>query len=127
MAACTVFRTPPRINATKCPGAGWDFAGGGDKVRMKARQPAAFPDRPPHICIHVFTRPGELALEPMAGSGSTLVAAKLLGRRYLGGDIGRERCALSRTRLATMRTNLDPRFENAPPGPSSAEQIALAG
>ena len=116
-----------RINATKCPGTIWDFANGGDKVRMKSRHPAAFPDRLPHSFIQVFTRPGDLVLDPMAGSGSTLVAAKLLGRRYLGVDISEEYCALSRTRLATMQTNLDPHFRNAPAGPASSEQIALVG
>lgn len=34
--------------------------------------------------IELTTQPGQLVLDPFAGSGSTLVAAKLLGRRYLG-------------------------------------------
>jgi site-specific DNA-methyltransferase (adenine-specific) len=34
--------------------------------------------------IEGFSRPGNLVLDPFAGSGSTLLAAHMLGRRYLG-------------------------------------------
>lgn len=34
--------------------------------------------------IESFSRPGDVVLDPFAGSGSTLVAAALAGRRYLG-------------------------------------------
>ena len=37
--------------------------------------------------IELTTKPDQIVLDPFAGSGSTLVAAKYLGRRYLGYEI----------------------------------------
>jgi len=37
--------------------------------------------------ILAFSRPGHVVLDPFAGSGSTLLAAKILGRNYLGVEI----------------------------------------
>lgn len=46
------------------------------------------------------SRPGDLILDMFAGSGSTLVAAQLEGRHYIGGDISAEYVAIARKRLA---------------------------
>lgn len=50
--------------------------------------------------VETFSRPGGLVLDPFAGSGSTLVAAKMLGRSYLGIELDAEYCAIARRRLA---------------------------
>lgn len=50
--------------------------------------------------IETFSRPGELVLDPFSGSGSSLVAAAVLGRRYLGVELESHYCELSRKRLA---------------------------
>jgi len=37
--------------------------------------------------IETYSEPGEVVLDPMAGGGTTLIEAKLLGRRFIGCDI----------------------------------------
>ncbi|MGR3914771.1 MAG: site-specific DNA-methyltransferase, partial [Gammaproteobacteria bacterium] len=111
----TVASTRLTINARKCPGTIWNYANGGDKVALKRAHPAVFPDKIPFDFIRVFTRKGDAVLDPMVGSGSTAVAAHLLGRRYVGIDISREYCELAAARIATMQSNLAPGFKNAKP------------
>jgi DNA modification methylase len=37
--------------------------------------------------IEMYSQPGDIILDPMAGGGTTLIEAKLLGRRFIGADI----------------------------------------
>ena len=48
---------------------------------------APFPDELPTRCIAPATEPGDLVLDPFAGSGTTLRAAEAIGRRALGLDL----------------------------------------
>ncbi|MGH3322798.1 MAG: DNA-methyltransferase, partial [Streptosporangiaceae bacterium] len=48
---------------------------------------AVFPVDLPLRCILAGCRPGGLVLDPFSGTGTTGVAARLAGRRYLGVDI----------------------------------------
>lgn len=49
--------------------------------------------------IELTTLPGQLVLDPYCGSGTTLVAAASLGRRYLGIDVDEGYCQVARRRL----------------------------
>jgi len=49
--------------------------------------------------IESFSRPEALVLDPFAGSGSTLVAAALCGRKYLGIELENRYCWHARRRL----------------------------
>jgi hypothetical protein len=48
---------------------------------------AAFPVALPGWFIRLFTRPGDCVLDPFVGSGTTAVAAKRLGRDFVGIDL----------------------------------------
>jgi site-specific DNA-methyltransferase (adenine-specific) len=53
-------------------------------------------------CIASFSEPGDLICDPFLGSGTTAVAAKLLGRRYLGIEQDEEYVAMARERLRNV-------------------------
>ena len=57
--------------------------------------------------IRVSSHPGEKVLDPFLGSGSTLAAAKKLGREYLGFDISADYVARCEERLREIK-NGDP-------------------
>lgn len=61
---------------------------------------AVFPEAVVTEFIHLLTSPGDVVLDPFLGSGTTAVAAKKLGRRYVGIDINPDYCAYARRRLA---------------------------
>ncbi len=60
---------------------------------------AAFPTSLPEWFIKLFTKPGDIVLDPFLGSGSSVVAAKRTHRRYIGIEILKEFCLLAEKRL----------------------------
>jgi|SRR5579864_838036 len=50
--------------------------------------------------VESFSRPEGLVLDPFAGSGSTLLAAKTLGRPYIGIELDASYHAIARRRIA---------------------------
>lgn len=57
--------------------------------------------------IALGSRPGDVVLDPFLGSGTTAIAAKMLGRRFIGIEREREYIELARARLAaTSREKL---------------------
>ena len=52
------------------------------------------------------TKPNQLILDPFCGSGTTCVAAKMLGRNYIGIDISEKYCEIARMRLKAVETGV---------------------
>lgn len=88
-----------KINLLKDPGTVWDYLMAGDKDPLKRKHPAPFPDKIPYDLIQVFCPSNGIVLDPFMGSGSTAVAAKRLGRNYIGFDIVKEYCNIAEERL----------------------------
>jgi len=97
----TTTKTVTRaINPMKCRGTVWDYLMAGDKDPLKRKHPATFPDQIPLDLIQCFCPTDGLVLDPFLGSGSTAVAAKALGRRYIGFELSQEYCNIANERLS---------------------------
>jgi DNA modification methylase len=62
--------------------------------------PAPFPVELPEQLIRLYTFDNDLVLDPFMGSGSALVAAARLGRRYMGYDTDPEYVKIAERRVA---------------------------
>ncbi|MEN9506517.1 MAG: hypothetical protein RI958_2443 [Actinomycetota bacterium] len=62
--------------------------------------PAPFPVELPEQLIRLYTFRDDLVLDPFMGSGSSLVAAACLGRRYVGYDLDASYVDMARRRVA---------------------------
>lgn len=87
------------INPMKCRGTIWEYMTAGDGTRLKHKHPATFPDRLPYDFIQCFCPPEGIVLDPFIGSGTTALAAIDLKRNYIGIDISKEYCELTKKRL----------------------------
>ena len=81
--------------------------------------PAPFPVELPEQLIRLYTFVDDLVLDPFMGSGSSLVAAARLGRRYVGFDLDPDYVALARRRVAEAGEQ-DAPVGTAPSGASGA-------
>jgi site-specific DNA-methyltransferase (adenine-specific) len=75
----------------------WRIAPG---ATVGGEHPAVMPVELAARAIRLSTWPGETVLDPFAGTGTTLVAARLLGRRAIGVEISERYCELAAKRLA---------------------------
>lgn len=66
---------------------------------LKRRHPAVFPLEIPLRLIKVFTRKGDVVLDPFLGTGTTLLACKHLGRNGIGIDLSPEFVKIAKERL----------------------------
>jgi site-specific DNA-methyltransferase (adenine-specific) len=75
----------------------WEIAA---ESATRVRHPAPFPVELPERLIRLYTYGDDLVLDPFMGSGSALVAAARLGRRYVGYDLDPAYVSIARARVA---------------------------
>ena len=75
-------------------------AGGRSSDKGVSAHPAIFPEALARDHILSWSNPGDIVLDPMCGSGTTLKMAKQLERRWLGFDISERYTDLARQRVA---------------------------
>lgn len=106
-------------------------------LRGNQAEATGFPTQKPlalyERIIRASSRPGDLVLDPFCGSGTTLVAAERLGRRWLAADLWRGAYDMLRQRLATVessesRESAESRnsIENSAGCPGQIRAISLA-
>lgn len=84
------------------------------KTRGKQKaHPCQMPEKLAGRCIAFYTDAGDTVLDPFVGSGTTLVAARKLGRFGIGFEREDEYCTLSMKRLEHSRTVFDEECANA--------------
>ena len=89
----------------------WDIP---SESARRVGHPAPFPVELPEQLIRLYTFENDLILDPFMGSGSSLVAAARLGRRYAGYDLDPAYVDIARARVAAVNQR-----SPATPGPES--------
>jgi DNA modification methylase len=70
---------------------------------------AVMPTELAETCVKAGSKPGDLVLDPFAGSGTTLVVAKSLDRCYVGIELNPEYVEIARQRLIPVHEEADQR------------------
>ena len=110
----------------------WDM---GPESAQRVRHPAPFPLELPRRLIDLYTYEDDLVLDPFMGSGTTLVASVLCGRRPVGYDLNPDYVDLARARVAAAtsaprealrKTEQPPLFEMSTAAPKAIADAMIA-
>lgn len=100
---------PTHVQPRQCRGTVWPYAASSsERNRVKLEHPATMPDKLAGDLIAGFSEPGDLVLDPLMGSGTSVVMAARLGRRYLGMDVSARYVEIARRRLAAEAARKPP-------------------
>lgn len=105
----------------------WGYSNGFMKTttdKIAYTHPAIFPEALARDHIISWSNPGDIVLDPMCGSGTTLKMAVEQGRQYIGIDISEKYCLLSQKRVAGARVPLTGLLEPEPKKPE-AKQMGI--
>ena len=102
----------------------WDIA---PESAKRVGHPAPFPVELPEQLIRLYTYEDDLILDPFLGSGSAMVAASRLGRRYIGYDLDPAYVEIARARVAGEGTRTeDPEGDDSLGASKLAESVLRA-
>lgn len=96
----------------------------GNYLPLRKLHPCPKPVEEMKFLIESLTKPGEIVVDCCCGSGSTLVAAEMTNRRWIGCDLSRKYCQIAMQRIAGLTKNVpeeaheqsDPYFNRRPTG-----------
>lgn len=103
----------------------WSFPKRGSWGTHRGDYRGNWPPQMARAVILMLTEPGDTVIDPMAGSGTTCIEAKLLGRNCVAVDIDYGAVMLTHHRLYWLERAIE---EMGPPNPpdASAEDVAKA-
>lgn len=97
----------------------------GFEVGESGLHPTQKPIRLMQSLIELTTQAGQVVLDPFCGSGSTLVAAKLTGRKYIGMELDAQYVAIANRRLNNTIETTNGSVRSAKAHQLNAEQFVL--
>ena len=81
------------------------------QINSQAKESLGYPTQKPlavlERIIKASSNPGDVVFDPFCGSGTTLVAAKTLGRKYIGIDQNPEAVRIAQSRLNPTQQELE--------------------
>jgi site-specific DNA-methyltransferase (adenine-specific) len=107
----------------------WDIGIIAPISRERVGYPTQKPEALLHRIVSAVTRPGDLVADFFAGSGTTLVVAEKLGRRWIGCDAGPAAIHAARKRLTDLPgASFDVlALDGAPTGDAPSATVSAAG
>lgn len=87
----------------------WEYIvgkGHSSRDNISFQHPAIFPEKLAYDHIYSWSNEGDIILDPFVGSGTTLVAAESLNRKWIGIDISKEYCEIAKKRLENFKLTL---------------------
>lgn len=106
----------------------WSFPKRGSWATHRGDYRGNWPPQMARALILMYTQPGDTVLDPMVGSGTTCIEAKLLGRNCIGVDINYNAVILTLHRLYWLERYLEKQYSRGglPGDPVEAEDVLKA-